>query len=345
LGSIKGCGLAAAEAIAAERRRGGPYKSLFDFCERVDPRLVNRSTIETLIKAGAFDWLGAGRAQVFCAVDRALQAGASKAADRRSGQMGLFDGADDDVEESPVDNLPDVPEWPERDKLAKEKEVLGFYLSSHPLAEHQKTLETYCSHSTAEAAQLQQRTEVMLGGMLSAIRFAHTKNARPGSPSRYAMFDLEDMDGIMRCILWPEETVQYGELIQPDAILAAVGTVDKRGGGDEANLIVSELIPLDQLEARYTRGVVIRVMENPHGQRGLEQLYEILRGYPGKCELQLVICLADGTRVPMNCEKVRIGVNPEMRSRVDQLLGPGNFRVLTSGRRNGANGRNQRRSG
>jgi DNA polymerase-3 subunit alpha len=345
LGSVKGCGLSAAEAIATERRKDGPYKSLFDFCERVDPRLANRSTIETLIKAGAFDSFGAGRSQVFCAVDRALQAGASKAADRRSGQMGLFDSADEDVEESPVENLPDVPEWPERDKLAKEKEVLGFYLSSHPLAEHQKTLETYCSHSSAEAAQLQHRAEVMLGGMLSAIRFAHTKNARPGSPSRYAMFDLEDMDGIMRCILWPEQFVQYGELVQPDAILAVVGTVDKRGGGDEANLIVNELIPLDQLESRYTRGVVIRLMENPHGRRGLEQLYEILRGYPGKCELQLVICLADGTRVPMNCEKVRIGVNPEMRSRVDQLLGPGNFRVLTSGRRNGGNGRNQRRSG
>ena len=88
--------------------------------------------------------------------------------------------------------------------------MLGFYLTSHPLAEHAKTLKAYCSHTTVEAAALNHRTEVMLGGMLSAIKSAHTKNPRPGSPSRYAMFDLEDTEGMMRCIVWPEQFVNYG---------------------------------------------------------------------------------------------------------------------------------------
>ena len=344
MSAIKGCGEAAAEAIRAERTFGGRFKSLFDFCDRVDPHLVNRATIETLIKAGAFDSLGAKRAQLFQVVDRAVQSGASAAADRRSGQMGLFDDdEEDDEQRSATANLPEIPEWDERDKLTKEKEVLGFYLSSHPLAEHQKTLATYCSHTTTEAAALKHRTEIMLGGMLSAIKFSHTKNPRPGNPSRYAMFDLEDMAGTMRCILWPEQFVQHGELVQPDAILVAIGNIDKRAGSDDANMIINELVTLDDLASRFTRGVKIRISETEHGPAGLDKLHEILRGYSGNAELQLVVFLEDGTRVPMTCKK-RLEINSEMRSRVEALLGPGNFKLLpTAGKKNGSGGRARRR--
>jgi len=337
LSAVKGCGAAAAEAITEVRRKDGPYRSLFDFCERIDPGTVNRSTIETLIKAGAFDSLGARRAALFAAIDRAMQSGAAAAADRRSGQLGLF-GSDDDDQHPGAANLPDVPEWNEREKLAGEKEVLGFYLSSHPLAEHQKTLQTYCSHTTAEAAALGPRTEVLLGGMLAAIKFAHTKNPKPGKPSRYATFDLEDTAGTIRCILWPEPLADYGEMVRTDTVVVARGAIDRRPGSEETNLIVSELIPLKELASRCTRGVVVRVNEEAHGCKGLEQLHEILRGYPGNCELQLVLSLADGTRVPCNCDRYRVEINTEMRNRVTQLLGRENLRLLisTSG---GGNGR------
>jgi len=346
LSAIKGCGGAAAAAIAQQRERGGPYRSLFDFCERLDPGTVNRTAIETLIKAGAFDSLGAHRAQWFAVVDRAMQSGAAAAADRRAGQMGLFGPEDEEESDAAgAGNLPNLPPWEERDQLAKEKEVLGFYLSSHPLAEHEKTLDTYCSHTTTEAAGLSHRAEVMLGGMLSAIKFSHTKNPKPGNPSRYAMFDLEDTAGLIRCILWPEQFVQYGEMVVPDNIVVVRGAVDKRPGSDEANLIVNELIALDDLPARYTRGVRIRVLEETHGQEKLEQLHEVLRGYPGSQELQLVLCLADGSRVSCNCDEFRVAVNGEMRSRVDDLLGPGNFRLITAAPGNAAgraNGRSRR---
>jgi DNA polymerase-3 subunit alpha len=330
LAAIKGCGGAASAAISQQRSRGGPFHSLFDFCERLDPGAVNRTAIESLVKAGAFDSLGGRRSQWMAVVDRAMQSGAATAADRRSGQKGLFDNDDEDQVDARTCDLPELPEWDERQRLGAEKEVLGFYLSSHPLAEHQKTLATYCSHTTVEAAALKHRTEVMLGGMLSAIKLSHTKNPQPGKPSRYAMFDLEDMDGSMRCILWPEQFVQFGQLVQPDAILVVLGAIDKRPGSEEANLIVNELIPLEDLAGRYTRGIVVRVIEETHGVAALDKLHEILRGYPGTCELQLLICLADGTRVPCRCEKLRVSINTEMRSRVDDLLGPGNFRLITA---------------
>lgn len=343
LSAIKGCGGSASAAIEAERKKRGLYKSIFDFCERLDSSAVNRGAIESLIKAGAFDSLGGHRAQLFAVLDKAIQGGAAAATDRRRGQKGLFDSDDDEQPETVVANLPEVPEWEERDRLAKEKEVLGFYLTSHPLAEHQKALSAYCSHTTVEATALKHRTEVMLGGMISALKLSNTKNPKPGSPSRYAMFDLEDMEGIMRTIIWPEQYATYEAMVKPDAVVVIRGVIDKRPGSEEANVIVNEVIPLENLAARYTRGIRIRVMETEHGLQKLDLLREILAGYPGSCDLELALCLADGSRVTCKCDRLKLAYNEEMQSRVDQLLGPGNFRLLTSqaanGSRSGGNGR------
>jgi DNA polymerase-3 subunit alpha len=308
--------------------------------------MVNRTAIESLIKAGAFDSTGGRRSAVFAAIDRALQSGASAASDRKSGQRGLFEEVEEPAE-AETDLLPDLPEWEEKDKLAKEKEVLGFYLSSHPLAEHIKTLKAYCSHTTVEAALLDHRSEAMLGGMIGAIKFSNTKNPKPGCPSRYAMFDLEDVEGMMRTICWPEQFAQFESLVQADAIVVIRGSIDKRPGSTEANFIVNEVIRLEDLAARYTRGVMIRVDESHHGEQKLELLREILRGYPGGTELQLLLCLANGCKVTCKCSDIAVSINPEMRNRVDDLLGPGNFRLLTAppstGARSGGGGNGWRR--
>jgi DNA polymerase-3 subunit alpha len=251
-------------------------------------------------------------------------------ADRRSGQKSLFETLDGEEKETDTCTFPDLPEWDERERLLMEKEVLGFYLSSHPLAEHERTLATYCSHTTTELAGLHDRTEVILGGMLSAIKTAHVRRVRdPSSPTKYVNFDLEDMAGTVRCIMWPDEYVHHGQLVLPDAILVVRGTIDRRGGGDEVNVVVNELIGLDQLDSRYTRGVIIRVHQK-HAEDKLTQLREIVRGYPGDCELQLMLQLEDGTRVYLKSTNMRVELNPEMRSRIDDLLGPGNFRLLTA---------------
>lgn len=332
LSAIKGCGGQASVAIVADRAKRGPFRDLFDFCERLDPAVCNRATIESLIKGGAFDSTGGRRAQWMAALDRALQTGAAALADRRSGQKGLFDDSDDlQTEAARAANLPDLPEWDEKQKLGHEKEVLGFYLTSHPLAEHQQALATYCTHSTTTVGDLPHRTEVVMGGMLSAIKLSQTKNPRPGETNtKYAMFDLEDLDGALRCILWPSEYVNYGQLVVADSIVAVRGSIDRRPGAEEANLIVNEIFPISELASRYTKGIRFRLDEVQHGGRGLDHLHEILRGYPGNCEVELVLCLADGCKVTLKCDQVRVELNSELRRRVDELLGPGNIRLLSA---------------
>lgn len=340
LAAIKGCGGSASEAIASERKRRGKFRDVFDLCERIDPQQCGRGALETLIKAGAMDAFQATRKQLTNVLDRALQAGAAVLADRRSGQKNLFGGLGDDDEKktAPV-TLPDCGEFDERERLLMEKEVLGFYLTSHPLSEYATMLAEYCSHTTDKVPDLPDRMEVFLGGMLSSIKITNTKNSRPGAPTRYAMFDLEDMAGAIRCILWPDDFVNFGELVQPDAILVARGSIDRRGG-EEANLIVNELIPLSELSTRYTTGVMVRVDEAKHGPEMLGKIREIVRGYPGQRDFELLLQLRDGCRVRLKSNRVRLDITPELQRRLDELLGPGNFRRLTTPPKPNANGGN-----
>jgi DNA polymerase-3 subunit alpha len=330
MAAIKGVGMAAGVCIAKARRADGPYTSLFDFCERVDPAVVNRTAIESLVKAGAFDAFGAARAALAASVDRAIQAGAAVHADRRSGQKGLFDDVDDDSSAA-THNLAVVPEWNERTMLAGEREVLGFYLSSHPLSEHENVLRTHCTHTTTQAAALPAGTEVIVGGMISALKLTNTKNPKPGAThTKYAMFDLEDTSGMIRSIIWPRDFAENESLITPDAVVAVRGSVDKRPGSEEANLICNEVMTLEMLEKRFTRGVWIRIDEQSHDADMLSQLKEILRGYPGNCDLQLAIHLKSGARVHCVCEGMKVSLTAEMRERVDGLLGPGHLRSISS---------------
>jgi DNA polymerase-3 subunit alpha len=329
LSAIKGCGSGASEAIVAARQAGGPFASLFDFCERVDPQACGRSTIETLVKAGAMDSFQARRSQLLAAIERAMQCGAAVLADRRSGQRGLFDGDGEEAAASTTGALPDLPEFGEKERLAMEKEVLGFYLSSHPLAEHESALRTFCTHMSSQLAKLDPRSEVLVGGMLAAVKFSHTKNPRPGSThTKYAMWDLEDLEGIVRCIIWPEQFAQFSEMVKADAILAMRATVDRRPGGEDVNLIIQELIPLEALSLRFTSGVLIRMREDAHGLDALAKLREITRGYPGNKPLRLRLELADGGCVTLDCTKNGVTIDPELRRRVEDLLGQGNFRLV-----------------
>jgi DNA polymerase-3 subunit alpha len=159
------------------------------------------------------------------------------------------------------------------------------------------------------------------------------------------MFDLEDLAGTIRTIVWPEQFAEMGHLVAPDAILLVRGVIDRRGG-EEANLVVNELIPLDQLDSRYTTGIIVRILEREHGESALEGIKEIVRSYPnGNSELQFAIVLDDGSRVYLKSHRVRLEVTRELQDRLDSLLGPGNLQLLTTRPKPNANGNGQRRGG
>lgn len=330
LSAIKGCGGSASESIVANRVKDGRFKSIFDFCERIDPAACSRATIETLIKAGAFDSTGANRAQLLAVVEKAIQAGASTLADRRKGQMNFFE----DLEESTPSpqkavGLPDIPEFPEKTKLSMEKEVIGTYLSAHPMIEFKDRLARLCSHSTGQLKDVSKRAEVIVGGMISSIKLANTRDPKPGQPSRYANFDLEDMEGAVRCICWPNSYEQFGHMIQAEAVVIMRATVEKRGE-DEVNLLANEIIPIEEADQRFTAGLRIHLDCSKCDTEVVGKLNEILRGYPGNMEVSIVASLETGEQVQMAIRKHRTSITPELRGRLNDLLGPEGHRLLVA---------------
>ncbi|HEV3386849.1 MAG TPA: DNA polymerase III subunit alpha, partial [Gemmata sp.] len=192
LTAIKGLGRGAAEEIVRAREQGGKFKDLFDFCERVDRRIVPKSAVEKMVMAGAFDSFGK-RAAHFAAVAKAYQAADERALDRRRGQKSFLDIIDSSDDEDAAGALaadrgvPDLPEWPDTEKLKFEKEALDFYMSSHPLAQHDEQLRRFRSHDTVELVKAKNGTEGRVGGMISDLQ-VRTANKGRNAGRKYAMF-------------------------------------------------------------------------------------------------------------------------------------------------------------
>jgi DNA polymerase-3 subunit alpha len=347
LAAIKGCGVQAAEAIAAEREKNGPYRDLHDFCGRLDPSVVNKTAIENLAKAGALDALGGHRGAILAGVERAMAAGAARLADRKSGQKNLF-AAFEEPAAGPAAAapaaLPDVPPLSDLEMRSNEKEVLGYYVHSHPLAEHKDLIDSLCSHGTAGLAGVKAKGEVVIGGLVSALKLSNTKQARPGSThTRYAMFDLEDMDGLVRTICWPEDYARLAAAIQPDAVILVAGSIDRRAGSEETNLVVNEIVPIAEAWRLAARSVTVRLAEASHDTATLDRLAALVGRHPGPAPLRLVVDLADGSRVLLEADRHQVAWSPELHAALTSLLGPGSVRVAVAlggarGKREGGGG-------
>ncbi|HBT77708.1 MAG TPA: DNA polymerase III subunit alpha [Planctomycetaceae bacterium] len=340
LSAIKGCGEQVGDNITAARESGGPFKGIFDFFERVDLNIVSRAVTESLIKAGAADSFGVPRARLIQALDAAYKAASAIAEDRRRGQGSLFgafdDGEDDAGAANVVAQLPEslrgIPEWSDQEKAANEKEVLGFYLTINPMNEYAPIFRMYRTHSAAESQKLPDRAEVVVGGVIGDVKPAVTRNPKPGQPSQYANLTLEDEDGAIRSIIWPQQYVKYGALVRADSVVFAIGRIDRSRSREEGdgnvNLIIDELLTLEDAQRRFLTGIMVTLDETEHGESGLRSLYEIVRGRPGPVELQLRIRLRDGRVVVMNCNR-KVTLDDTLHRQIEQLLGRHAIAVTT----------------
>ncbi len=260
LSAVKGVGEKAIEAMIAARDEGGPFESLFDFCERVSLSTVNRATIEALIKCGAFDAVHGvdKRGAMIEALDAAIAAGQQAAADRDAGQMNFFesfesadDGADAASKSRQV-QLPNLPPWPRSELLQHEKAVLGFYVSSHPLDEYRKTFDKFCNTTIAEAQQLPADVNVVIGGMIGRVRTTFTRKDN----RKMAMLTLEDAaGGSIEAVAFPNTYAIAAPHLEKEQIVVIKGKVDRRR--EEPNVIVDQVVPIEQAAEHLTRALKI----------------------------------------------------------------------------------------
>lgn len=325
LGAIKGVGEKAVAAIVAAREQGGPFRNLYDFCERVDLSIVNRACIEALIKAGAFDSTGAMRKALMTILDKAMEVGQAVQRDQRSGQMSLF-GADAAAGPPPAEPPIPTDEWSEAEMLAHEKAVLGFYITRHPLSQHEPLLRRFGSARTTDLARLPEGREVVLGGMISRVRTVVTRYGRnPGA--RMAIALLEDLDGAAEVVIFPDLLERYRPLIAPERLVFVRGRVDRRR--EQAALRALEVIPFEQAPQVLSSAVLIHLPESRVHDALLAQVREVLRRHRGDRDVFFEIRTADGFDVLIrpNGSGARISASAEALDELRTLLGADAVRV------------------
>lgn len=336
LSAIKGCGEGPLAEIIRIRESGGPFRNIFDFYERVDPRLVPRTTVESLIKAGAFDCFGCKRSQLMQSIDKAVKIGQTAILDRQHGQRSLFELLDEEPEENIQAQinigLPDIEEWDVRIMSGFEKEVLGFYLTSHPLKDHIAKFKEFASSDIAKACRLPDRSTVILGGMLTNIVRKNTSKKYEGQSSLFAMFDLEDANSTIRAICWPQQYEQFSSLIVSDAIVFAIGRIDRSRSQneDDANLIIEQLLTIDDAQSQLTCGIAV-TLDETEDENVPKSLYDILKTYrvPGASgTVEIHVRMKNGRVSILQCPDFRIHINEQLRTRLADRFGPEACRLI-----------------
>ncbi len=329
LTAIKGLGRNAAEEIVRAREQDGKFKDLFDFAERVDRRTVQKAAIEKMVQAGAFDAFGK-RAALFQAIPKAYQSADERAADRRRGQKSFFDmfGDGDEGDTGPAakagsdHGLLDVPEWPDAEKLKFEKEALDFYVSSHPLAQHDEQLKRFRTHDAAQIVKLPAGTQVLAAGMVTQFQMRTAQK----SGKRWAMFYLEDFTGQCKCILWSDEYARFKDVVVNDAVFLFEGAIEWREGGSSGDLIVKKVLTVDDARKEMTKSLLLklRYTDDEEALRKLDAVSLVLKRNRGQTPVFLSVRDGNGKQVQLKAS-AEFAVNPNTlrAEELEMLLGPG----------------------
>ena len=305
LAAIKGVGEVAVETILQARNERGKFTSLSDLCERVDGRTVNRKILEALIKSGACDGFGQTRATLCAQIERTLGRAASIAADRQRGQSSLFGALEEKAPPMP-ESISNLPEWPQHELLAHEKELLGFYVTGHPLTPFAPILEKYALTNTAKLAELPNRSLTRIGGLIAAVQNGVSKKS--GKP--YSMVTLEDLEGSVQILCMNENYDKYRELLTPNKAILVIGEVNN--GDDRPKIFPQEIMPLADAPRRFTRQIHLRLHTAHLKPEQLESVRELVAAHPGKCPLLLCFMRPGGEVIFVDTNE-RFSVMPSQK--------------------------------
>ena len=319
--AIRNVGEAAVESMISARANG-PFTSLFDFCERVDLSAVNRRMIESLIKAGAFDDLKGVRSQLFAAIDSAMESGQRAQRDLLSGQAGLFAMAKGE-EEKHEPPLPNLPDWSDSEKLTGEKEMLGFYVTGHPLDQWSDKVCELSTHTSDVLEGLERLQPVVMCGIMTGLQRKRNKKGE-----LWAAFQLEDHQGATECMIF---STQYDRLLpemkDDHAVMIRGSALPEEGAS--TRISVQDIIPLSVARVPLPSLISIRVKIAQNGTNKAEALHELFVRKPGQTEVRLRLERPRDFSVILDVTS-RVRPDKEFRSEIERICGPECFEVLAN---------------
>ena len=319
LAAIKNVGEVAVQSLLKERSENGKFKSLADLCERVETRAVNRRALEALIKCGACDCFGQTRATLFSQIDRAVARGAGIQSDKQKGQSSLF-GTFEEKAEKKDNGEKSLPEWPQHELLAYEKELLGFYVTGHPLTPFVPLLKRYALANTAQLAELSNRSMTRIGGLIAAVQNGVSKKS--GKP--YSMVTLEDLEGTVQLLCMNENYEKFRSLLQVNKAILVTGEVNV--GDERPKIFPQEIMALEDAPKKFTKQVHLRLQAAHLQPAQLESVRELVVAHPGKCPLYLCFMQPAGEVYFMEASE-RFAVTPSLKLQhdADAQFGEGTY--------------------
>ena len=311
--AVKNVGIHAVESIIGVRNDKGSFKSIFDFCKRVDSRAVNKKVIESLIKVGAFDSMGYKRSALLSILDKALDRAQFFQKDVLKGQLSFFDSDKGSFDVDMEKDIPDIEEWPKEELLKFERNFLGFYVSGHPLQEHEDLISRYSTTDTKGLLNFKDNSEVIIGGLISFLKKKVTK----GQSQLMAIMNIEDLEGNINAIAFPDVYNKYADIIVEGSIVFVKGRFMLRG--EEPQIVVSEIFGIDEAPYEFLSSAFIELDVSSDIDSKAELLLEILKRYKGEVPLKLV-CREKDADVIFETQQ-RIDVKRELLEEVRDKLG------------------------
>jgi DNA polymerase III subunit alpha len=318
LGAIRGVGTKSAEEIIAVREKGGEFKHLADFCTRVGTQLLNRRVLEALIKCGALDFIGQPRAALMAQVDDALRLAQREESDAARNQISLFN-----QRAMPPTLAPRgaISEWPQNELLSFEKEALGFFITAHPLDKYDRELRRIGKLTTADLPSAPDGSQVRLAGVIHAVKL---KNNKAGK--RYATFQLEDREGTVECIAWPETYQKYERTISGDEPVAVKGKLDV--DEERAQIILDEVTPLGAALTGAVREVRIRAPRSRLANGALAQIKQLLQRHNGQSLIYLHLDFDDGREaIFLLGDTYRVAPGEDFVAELEPMIAPGSVEL------------------
>ncbi|MCB0319737.1 MAG: DNA polymerase III subunit alpha, partial [Bdellovibrionales bacterium] len=316
LSALKGVGEKAVQSIVAAREADGDFADFESFVERVDLKSINRRVLESLVKCGAFDFTNEPRRVLFERLEDVLRAGQRLQQEKDTNQIGLF--AEGDMVSGIPRKRGGGPEWPTNQRLAFEREALGFYISGHPLEKYQGLLKSLGVHTVAKVKGMTSSTKCRIGGVITALKLKNTKKG-----DRYASFLFEDSSGSIESLAWPDVYRQISHLMVADEPIVASGRVDV--SDERVSFIVEEMVTIiDFRQKSANRGVVWLSPEESNPEK-LQLLQASLARYPGQCPVELWmnhegvsigLTLKDANHLP-----IQVTISEELCDEAEQIFG------------------------
>ena len=318
MGAIKNVGSNAIASIVQTRKKQGPFQTIFDLCEGINLRQVNKKVIESLIQVGAMDCLEGNRAQLMAVMGNAMSLAQSNQQDAMRGQTTIFGEAGNAQEVYP--ELPNLPPWPTSEKLKREKELMGMYVSGHPLDPYTHELETFSCPAIDGLSEVASGRTVRVGGIITEVRqLLDRKN------NAMAFFSLEDFTGTVRLISFSDTYEKYREWIQQNQMIFVVGKLDRRADREEATVIANDLVPIQEAQMKFAKRLSLNIHTDQLRNGTIDQLRFLISKYPGECQLYLNLYHnGDNEMFRVRSKKFQISPNAELIVDLKNALGEEN---------------------